>query len=335
MERLEGRVAVVTGGAGGIGTALGRAFGQAGMKVVLADVGAEKLEAARSELESEGIDAHGVVCDVGQLESVRALHDETLRRYGAVHVVCNNAGIGAGAEGPLWEHEERDWEWALSVNLWGVIHGISTFVPTLLAQGDEGHVVNTSSGNGGLAPLPSTPQYAVTKAAVVTLTERLYAQLRAATDLVRASVLFPGPHILRTGLFESWRTRPERFAKTRPRRTPYVTVEQLEEQMRAAGVEPQYTEPSEVAGEVLDALRTGTFWILPPSAHSDATIRARAESMLARSDPAYLEAVPGSRGADRTAGTQVDDGETGGSASGPADPSRQTGASRQNQGASR
>ncbi|MBV8464083.1 MAG: SDR family NAD(P)-dependent oxidoreductase [Acidimicrobiales bacterium] len=302
MERLEGRVAVVTGGAGGIGLALGRAFGHAGMSVVLADVGPEKLEAATAELEAAGMEALGVVCDVGDLASVQALHDATVKAFGAVHVLCNNAGIGAGAEGPLWEHEERDWEWAISVNVWGVIHGISTFVPTLLAQGDEGHVVNTSSGNGGLAPLPSTPQYAVTKAAVVTLTECLYAQLRATTDLVGASVLFPGPNILRTGLFESWRTRPERFAKTRPRKTPYVTVEQLEEQMRAAGVDPQYTEPAEVAGRVVDALRTGAFWILPESENSDATIRARADSMLARTNPTYLDAVPGARGASATKG---------------------------------
>lgn len=295
MKRLEDRVAVVTGGAGGIGLALGRAFGDAGMKVVLADLGGERLEAAIAELTAADIDALGVGCDVADVDSVRALHDAAIKQYGAVHVVCNNAGIGAGAEGPMWEHEERDWQWALAVNIWGVIHGITTFVPTLLAQGDEGHVVNTSSGNGGLAPLPSTPQYAVTKAAVVTLTECLYAQLRAAGDLVSASVLFPGPHILRTGLFESWRTRPERFAKTRPRRTPYVTVEQLEEQMRAAGIEPNYTEPDEVAARVVDALRSDTFWILPESENSDATIQARADSMLARTNPTYLDAVPGAK----------------------------------------
>lgn len=297
MDRLEDRVAVVTGGAGGIGLALGRALGVAGMKVVLADVGDEKLEAATAELEGQGIDVTGVRCDVAELASVRALHDTAVKRYGAVHVVCNNAGIGAGAEGPMWEHEERDWEWALAVNLWGVIHGITTFVPTLLAQGDEGHVVNTSSGNGGLSPLPSTPQYAVTKAAVVTLTECLYAQLRATTDLVGASVLFPGPHILRTGLFESWRTRPDRFAKTRPRQTPYVTVEQLEEQMRAAGIEPHYTEPAEVADRVVEGLRAGSFWILPESENSDATIQARADSMLGRANPTYLDEVPGAKGA--------------------------------------
>jgi NAD(P)-dependent dehydrogenase (short-subunit alcohol dehydrogenase family) len=295
MKRLEDRVAVVTGGAGGIGLALGRAFGDAGMRVVLADLGGERLEAAIAELTAADIDALGVACDVADVDSVRALHDAAIKQYGAVHVVCNNAGIGAGAEGPMWEHEERDWQWALAVNIWGVIHGITTFVPTLLAQGDEGHVVNTSSGNGGLAPLPSTPQYAVTKAAVVTLTECLYAQLRAAGDLVSASVLFPGPHILRTGLFESWRTRPERFAKTRPRRTPYVTVEQLEEQMRAAGIEPNYTEPDEVAARVVDALRSDTFWILPESENSDATIEARADSMLTRANPTYLDAVPGAK----------------------------------------
>ena len=151
-----------------------------------------------------------------------------------MHVLCNNAGIGAGAEGPIWEHELRDWEWAIGVNVWGVIHGINAFVPTMLANGEPGHVVNTSSGNGGISPLPSTPQYAATKAAVVTITECLYGQL-ADTPLSRV-VLFPGPHMLRTGLFESWRSRPDRFAKTRPRQTPYTTVEALEEQMKAAGV---------------------------------------------------------------------------------------------------
>jgi len=206
VKRLEDRVAVVTGGAGGIGLALGRAFGEAGMRVVLADIGSERLEEATAGLTEAGIDAHGVVCDVSDVGSVRALHDATVKQYGAVHVVCNNAGIGAGAEGPMWEHEERDWEWAFAVNLWGVINGITTFVPTLLAQGDEGHVVNTSSGNGGVAPLPQTPQYAVTKAGVVTLTECLYAQLQDAGSAVGASVLFPGPNMLRTGIFSSWRS---------------------------------------------------------------------------------------------------------------------------------
>src|SRR4051812_27569818 len=162
----------------------------------------------------------------------------------------------------------------------------------MLDQGDEGHVVNTSSGNGGIAPLPSTPQYAATKAAVVTITECLYGQL-AGTN-VSASVLFPGPHMLRTGLFESWRSRPERFAKTRARVTPYTTVEALEEQMKAAGVPIAYTEPSEVASATLDAIRADKFWIHPDNPRTDEALRERTQSILERSQPdRYLRAVPG------------------------------------------
>lgn len=291
MKRLEGRVAVVTGGAGGIGRAMGEAFGRSGMKVVLADVQPDPLAKTVDELRADGLEVTGVPTDVSSWESVSALRDAVLDTYAAVHVVCNNAGIGAGAEGPMWEHELRDWEWAIGVNVWGVIHGINAFVPVMLEQADEGHVVNTSSGNGGIWPLPSTPQYAATKAAVVTITECLYGQL--ADTSVSASVLFPGPHMLRTGLFESWRSRPERFAKTRPRVTPYVTVDELEKQMAAAGVPIAYTEPAEVAEAVLDGLRADRFWIYPDNPRTDAQLRARTESMLARSNPDYLRAVPG------------------------------------------
>lgn len=293
MQRLEGRVAVVTGGASGIGRAIGERFAQEGMQVVLADVRADALDATVAELAGDGLEIVGVVTDVTRYPSVEALRDRTLERYGAVHVVCNNAGIGAGAEGRLWEHELADWSWAFAVNVWGVIHGINAFVPTMLSQGDEGHIVNTSSGNGGIAPLPSTPQYAVTKGAVVTLTECLLAQLQEVGAMVGASVLFPGPHMLRTGLFESWRHRPEEFAKSRPRQTRYVTVDDLEERMLAAGVDVRYTEPAEVAGRVVDAIAAGDFWILPPSERTDDQIRARAASMLERSNPTYLRDLAG------------------------------------------
>ena len=294
MRELAGRVAVVTGGAGGIGRAMGERFGREGMKVVLADVEAPVLDTTVEQLRTGGIDAVGVVTDVRDQAAVEALRDRALEAFGAVHVVCNNAGIGAGAEGPLWEHEANDWRWALEVNLWGVIHGINAFVPVLLAQGEEGHVVNTASGNGGISPLPGTPQYAVTKAAVVTLTECLYGQLEKESEgRVRASVLFPGPHMLRTGLFESWRNRPAELAKAKPRRTPYVTIEQYEELMADAGIEVQYTPVEEVADRVAAAVRAGAFWILPPDERTDENIRARAESMLKRENPAYLREVAG------------------------------------------
>jgi NAD(P)-dependent dehydrogenase (short-subunit alcohol dehydrogenase family) len=293
MEQLAGRVAVVTGGAGGIGRAMAEAFAREGMRVVVADVEQGALDDAVAELQNASYDVIGVRTDVAHFESVVALRDAALEAFGAVHLLCNNAGIGAGAEGAIWDHELNDWRWAVNVNLYGIIHGINAFVPGMVASGDEGHVVNTSSGNGGISPLRGTPQYAVTKAAVVTLTECLYAQLQDAGSRVGASVLFPGPHMLRTGLFTSWRNRPAELAKERPRVTPYPTVEQLEEQMRAAGIEPHYTEPSEVAEQVVAAVRAGNFWILPASDNADAQIRARADSMLHRSNPEYLRAVPG------------------------------------------
>jgi NAD(P)-dependent dehydrogenase (short-subunit alcohol dehydrogenase family) len=293
VEQLKGRVAVVTGGGGGIGKAMGRRFAEEGMAVVLADVEEPVLNATVTELAADGLEVSGVVTDVGDFASVEGLRDATLERHGAVHLLCNNAGIGAGAEGAIWEHELNDWRWAVNVNLYGVVHGINAFVPTMVASGAEGHVVNTSSGNGGLSPLSSTPQYAVTKAAVVTLTECLQGQLVDRGTNVRASVLFPGPHMLRTGLFTSWRNRPVDLAKERPRVTPYPTVEDLEAQMEAAGITPTYTEPDEVAEMAVDGVKAGRFWILAPSESSDAQVRARTDSILSRAQPEYLRQVPG------------------------------------------
>jgi NAD(P)-dependent dehydrogenase (short-subunit alcohol dehydrogenase family) len=293
MRELAGRVAVVTGGAGGIGRAMGERFAREGMKVILADVEQDPLTTAVGKLRAEGFDVTGVGCDVTDYASVEHLRDAALDRYGAVHLLCNNAGIGAGAEGALWEHELNDWRWAFNVNVYGVIHGINAFVPTMIAGGAEGHVVNTSSGNGGVSPLRGTPQYAVTKAAVVTLTECLYAQLQDAGSAVGASVLFPGPNMLRTGIFSSWRVRPPELAKERPRQTPYPTIEDIEAQMSAAGIEVNYTEPAEVADQVVRGVRAGDFWILPPSESIDAQIQARADSMLKRTNPTYLRKVPG------------------------------------------
>ena len=293
MERLEGRVAVVTGGASGIGRAMGERFGQEGMKVVLADVEAPALEATVKELQADGIDVMGLVTDVADYASVERLRDAVFEAYGAVHVVCNNAGVGAGASGQMWDHELNDWRWALGVNVWGVIHGIKAFVPAMIAAGEEGHIVNTSSGNGGISPLPTTPVYALSKSSVVTLTESLYAQLRAVDATVSASVLFPGPNVLRTGLFTSWRNRPPEYANPNPPSKPPTTIESFEKAMADAGVPLVYTPVEEVAGRVVDAIRADHFWILPPSERSDEQINARAQSMLARSNPTYIKELGG------------------------------------------
>ena len=297
LSQLTGRVAVITGGAGGIGRAIGERCLAEGMRVVLADVEAPVLAATVDELRaahdgSPG-DVLGVVTDVSDLAAVEALRDAAYDAHGAVHLLCNNAGVGAGAEGRMWDHTVNDWAWALGVNVWGVIHGIKAFVPAMLAGGEEGHVVNTSSGNGGVAPLAGTPIYALTKSAVVTLSESLYAQLTADRARVGASVLFPGPHMLRTGLFSSWRNRPPELANATPRATPPTTLESFEKRMADAGVVVDWTPVAEVADRVVTAVQAGSFWILPPSARTDAQISARAASMIERTNPTYLTDLTG------------------------------------------
>lgn len=289
MELTAGQVAVVTGAASGIGLAMARRFAADGLKVVLADVEEKALRAAADELTGEGARVLARTVDVSDRASVFALADAAYRTFGAVHVLCNNAGVGSGAEGRMWEHEPNDWKWAFAVNVWGVFHGIQAFVPRMIESGEPGHVVNTSSGDGGIAPLPTASVYAVTKAAVVTMTESLYAHLKAEHARVGASVLFPGPHMLRTGLWESHRNRPERYAKERPRRTPYRSLDQWEAAMRDAGHEVTFTPVEEVAALVVDGIRADRFWMLPESERSDRQIRARSQSMLDRADPSYLE----------------------------------------------
>ncbi|MEY9856698.1 NAD(P)-dependent dehydrogenase (short-subunit alcohol dehydrogenase family) [Catenulispora sp. GAS73] len=292
LADLPGKTAVVTGAASGIGLAMARLFAAEGMNVVLADVEEPALDKAVAEVgqqAAQGARALGVVTDVSLPESVEALADKAFATFPSVDVLCNNAGVGSGAEGPMWQHERTDWQWAFAVNVWGVFHGIQAFLPRMIAQDSPGHVVNTSSPDGGIAPLPTASVYAVTKASIVTMTEALYAQLKQADAKIGASVLFPGPHMVRTGLWESYRNRPERYAKSKPRQSPYPTLEGWEQAMKDAGLEAKMTEPEEVAAHALEGIRTGSFWILPKGGSSDDMIRRRSQSMLERANPGYLE----------------------------------------------
>ena len=234
----------------------------------------------------------GVVTDVTSLESVEALRDATLDAFGAVHLVCNNAGIGSGSEGQIWEHHVNDWRWSLDVNVMGVVNGINAFVPTLLASGEEGHVVNTTSGNGGFTPLINSAVYATTKAAVTTITECLWGQLREVGADVGASLLYPStrtPGMLNTGIWRPGANRPDRY--DRPGAPPQEGRDALGEYQRrmdAAGMPIVFAPLSEVADLCFEGVRDDVFWITYPSEPQQEKIRARAESQIARTAPDYL-----------------------------------------------
>ena len=250
MEALAGKIAVITGGASGIGRAVAERAAAEGMKIVLADIEEATLEATARSLSDSGAEILAVVTDVSDASSVEALRDRTLAKYGAVHLVHNNAGVSAG--GPIWAVSEADWKWVLGVNLWGVIHGIRAFVPVLLAQG-EGHVVNTAS-MAGLTSTPLFGPYCATKHAVVAMSEVLYRDLRLVGSNVGVSVLCPG--FVRTAIAESGRNRPA-WAPSAPPDAAAEPVRARVAQLVADGIDP-----SVVAASVLDAVTANRFYVL-------------------------------------------------------------------------
>jgi NAD(P)-dependent dehydrogenase (short-subunit alcohol dehydrogenase family) len=292
VKDVAGKVAVVTGGGNGIGRALVERFCAEGMKAVLADLVPERVETATRELRDQGFDVTGVVTDVMSVESVGALRDAALDAYGAVHVLCNNAGIGSASEGQIWDHHVNDWRWSLDVNVMGVVNGIAAFVPMMLAQDQEGHVVNTTSGNGGFTPLINSAVYATTKAAVTTITECLWGQLREVGAKVSASLLYPStrtPGMLNTGIWQPGANRPDHYDRPgappkegRDALTPYL------ERMASAGLEVQFAPLTEVADLCFEGIINDTFWITVPNVLQQEKIQARATSQIDRTPPEYL-----------------------------------------------
>jgi len=209
MKISRGRVAVVTGGASGIGKALAKAFLGEGMKVVLADVEEAALKATAEEL---GGDVIGVVTDVSDASSVQTLADRVFDTHGACHILCNNAGVAA-PNLDLWNTESSDFQWVHGVNVAGVAHGVQAFVPRMIASGEEGFVLNTSSGDGGISPLAQQVVYASSKAAVSTMTECLAAQLIGRETKLRAAIFYPSGGMLDTGIWTTKRNRPEGLAR--------------------------------------------------------------------------------------------------------------------------
>ena len=268
-------MAVITGGGSGIGRSLAHAFAAEGMKVVLADVNEVSMRAVEAELAEGGTEVLPVLCDTSLEASVHALAQATLDRFGAAHVLCNNAGVAG--KGDPWSGPISSWDWVIGINLYGVIHGIRAFLPIMQDQG-EGHIVNTAS-MAGLVALPGAAAYNATKTAVVAISEGLFLELRGLGSPVGVSVLCPG--FVKTNLVTSqqWQDRlgPEPGETTNP-------IGQLIQTMLTEGVE-NGVDPAGIAAQVLDAIHADRFWILTHPEMREAPVE-RMRRAAAQENPA-------------------------------------------------
>jgi NAD(P)-dependent dehydrogenase (short-subunit alcohol dehydrogenase family) len=282
MDSFSGKTAVVTGAASGIGFALAERFASEGMKVVLADIEEAALDSALERIKASGADAIGVATDVSKAADVAALAERARSEFGGVHVACNNAGVFAG--GVLWEESLADYQWLMDVNIWGVIHGIRTFVPIMLEQDTECHLVNTAS-MAGLCAMPFAGIYHMTKHAVLALSESLYHELEMSSDKVKVSVLCP--ELIKTGIGSCERNRPEEYSK------PGDIVESDARQLVFDSINEGMqdgTDPSVMADRVLAAIRSGTFYVLSEDGWRD-TANQRLDDIRAGTNPVLCPPV--------------------------------------------
>ena len=289
MKNLDGKVAVVTGGASGIGRAVATRFAEAGMRVVLADIQEDALDRTASELAAAGHQVIGVRTDVSVGESVEALAATVMAEFGAVHVLHNNAGVGVG--GYLWTHTQRDWEWVLGVNLWGVIHGVRVFVPLMISQGEPAHIVNTAS-MAGLISVPGLGAYNVSKHGVVTLSETLERDLRIAGVPIGVSVLCPG--LVMTNIFESHRNRPGDISDEGQDPGLLGLTVAADGPARADALESFGTmlTPEQVATAVLEGVVDDHFYILTHPEPARSLVRSRADDIIEARHPSPLRSPP-------------------------------------------
>jgi NAD(P)-dependent dehydrogenase (short-subunit alcohol dehydrogenase family) len=286
MKQFRGRVAVVTGGASGIGKALAKAFLGEGMRVVIADVEAPALEKAAKEL---GGSVLGVATDVSNPASVNALAERVFAELGACHVLCNNAGVGV-PNLDVWETEPSDFQWVYGVNVFGVAHGIQAFVPRMLASGEEGFVMNTSSGDGGISPLAQQCVYASSKAAVSIMTECLQAQLVGRGTKLRAAIFYPAGGLLPTGIWTTKRNRPQALARKQavdPSRE--TTFEAFMEGAKKAGFDLPVQNLDALAQHALEGIRNEDFVIMIGRETMEATLRERAAKLARGECPIELQ----------------------------------------------
>ena len=280
MKQFAGKVAVITGGASGLGREFASEAARLGMKLVLADIQGDALLQATAELAAEGADVIGQVCDVRSSAQVQALADASIEKFGAVHLLFNNAGVGSG--GLIWENTEADWEWVLGVNLWGVIHGVRIFTKLMLecAHKDadyEGHIVNTAS-MAGLLNAPAMGVYNVSKHAVVSLSETLFHDLQLVAAPIGASVLCP--YFVPTGISASHRNRPD---DVRMRERP-TSSQRAAQALTDKAVSSGKVSASQVAAMTFDAIRDGQFYIYSHPGALD-NVRQRMTDIVQQKNP--------------------------------------------------
>jgi len=282
MKEFRDKVSVITGAASGIGFGIAEKCAREGMKVVLADIEESALENAESVLKGIGAETLAVKTDVSNGKEVEALSDTTYDTFGKVNLLFNNAGVNV--VGRSWECTEADWEWVLGVNLWGVIHGIRVFVPRMLDQQVDGHIVNTASGAGFLSG-PYFGLYQVTKHGIVTLSETLYHELYLIKSKLKVSVLCPG--YVKTRASDAERNRPSRLANVRDV-VLSKEIQEFKDEVDSA-VETGMS-PSTLADIVFDAIRNEKFYILPGTLPEyETSIRTRMEEILQERNPELLE----------------------------------------------
>ena len=271
MDHLQGKVAVITGAASGFGREFAVACAAEGARVVLADVDEKGMLETVSRLPT-GAESLVQRCDVTRASELEALAAVTYERFGATHVLFNNAGVAVC--GPAWTATLEDWKWVLDINLMGVVHGIKAFVPRMLAAKEPGHVVNTASV-AGLLSLPGSAVYCVSKHAVVTLSECLRHDLRVAGAPIGVSVLCPA--FVQTGIFESARNRPAELAATNPLGKAY---EDAGKKAVAAGK----LSAADIARVTLEAVKSGRFYVIPHR-KTKAAIETRMQDIVEERDP--------------------------------------------------
>jgi len=278
VKEFKGKVAVVTGGASGIGRAMAERFATEGMRIVLADIEEGALAKAEREMKESGATVLAVRTDVAKGAEVEELADKTFEAFGGVHVLCNNAGVSP-VTGASWELTEADWQWVLGVNLWGVLHGIRAFVPRMIEQDSEGHIVNTSSV-AGLLSLPWGSPYCVAKHGVVTLSESMHGELAHLGSKLKVSVLCPA--WVKTELMDADRNRPAELqnqGEATVARPQAVVTEATVRALVAGG-----TDASVIADLVVGAIREERFYVLPHQEWKE-QMRTRMEGILNETNP--------------------------------------------------